>query len=35
MEDRPEALGLDELVHFRAGFFNENVVKGMGFIESE
>lgn len=33
MEDRLEALGLDELVHLRAGFFNENFVKGMGFVE--
>lgn len=33
MEDRLEALDLDELVHLRAGFFNENFVKGMGFVE--
>ncbi|MDF0663591.1 NmrA family NAD(P)-binding protein [Rhizobium redzepovicii] len=33
MEDRLEALGIDELVHLRAGFFNENFVKGMGFVE--
>lgn len=33
MEDRLEALGLYELVHLRAGFFNENFVKGMGFVE--
>jgi uncharacterized protein YbjT (DUF2867 family) len=33
MEARLEALGLDELVHLRAGFFNENFVKGMGFVE--
>lgn len=33
MEDRLEALGLDELVHLRAGFFIENFVKGMGFVE--
>ncbi|WP_237358726.1 hypothetical protein [Rhizobium phaseoli] len=29
MEERLEALGLDELVHLRAGFFNENFVKGV------
>lgn len=33
MEERLEALGLDELVHVRAGFFNENFVKGMRFVE--
>ena len=33
MEDRLEALGLEELAHLRAGFFNENFVKGMGFVE--
>lgn len=33
MEDRLDALGLAELVHLRAGFFNENFVKGMGFVE--
>lgn len=33
MEVRLEALGLDELVHVRAGFFDENFVKGMGFVE--
>lgn len=33
MEGRLEALGLDELVHVRAGFFNENFVKGMGFVD--
>jgi uncharacterized protein YbjT (DUF2867 family) len=33
MEGRLEALGLDELVHLRAGFFAENFVKGMGFVE--
>lgn len=33
MEDRLDALDLDELVHLRAGFLNENFVKGMGFIE--
>jgi len=33
MEDRLEALDLDELVHLRAGFFNENFVQGMGFVE--
>lgn len=33
MEDRLEALGLEELVYLRAGFFNENFVKGMGFVE--
>lgn len=33
MEDRLEALGLPELVHLRAGFFNENFVKGMGFVQ--
>lgn len=33
MEDRLSELGLDELVHLRAGFFNENFVKGMGFVE--
>ena len=33
MEDRLDALDLDELVHLRAGFFNENFVKGMGFVE--
>lgn len=33
MEDRLEVLGLEELVHLRAGFFNENFVKGMGFVE--
>jgi len=33
MEDRLETLGLDELVHLRAGFFIENFVKGMGFLE--
>jgi len=33
MEDRLEALGLEELVHLRAGFFNENFVKGMRFVE--
>lgn len=33
MENRLETLGLDELVHLRAGFFNENFVKGMGFVE--
>jgi uncharacterized protein YbjT (DUF2867 family) len=33
MEDRLEMLGLDELLHLRAGFFNENFVKGMGFVE--
>lgn len=33
MEDRLEALDLPELVHLRAGFFNENFVKGMGFVE--
>jgi len=32
-EDRLESLGLDELAHLRAGFFNENFVKGMGFVE--
>jgi uncharacterized protein YbjT (DUF2867 family) len=33
MEDRLNALGLDELVHLRASFFMENFVKGMGFVE--
>lgn len=33
MEQRLEALDLDQLVHVRAGFFNENFVKGMGFVE--
>jgi uncharacterized protein YbjT (DUF2867 family) len=33
MEDRLETLGLPELVHLRAGFFNENFVKGMGFLQ--
>lgn len=33
MEERLDALGLDELVHLRASFFMENFVKGMGFIE--
>ncbi|MBW8858882.1 MAG: NmrA family NAD(P)-binding protein, partial [Caulobacter sp.] len=33
MEDRLEALGLDELVHLRTGFFIENFIKGMGFVE--
>ncbi len=31
MEDRLEALKLPELVRLRAGFFNENFVKGMAF----
>jgi uncharacterized protein YbjT (DUF2867 family) len=33
MEDRLNALGLDELVHLRASFFMENFVRGMGFVE--
>src|SRR4051812_22274719 len=33
MEDRLEALRLPELVFLRAGWFNENFVKGMGFLE--
>jgi len=33
MEDRLETLGLPELVHLRAGFFNENFVKGMSFLQ--
>ncbi len=33
MEDRMAVLGIDELVYLRAGFFNENFVKGMGFVE--
>jgi hypothetical protein len=32
MEDRLDALGLNELVHLRAGFFVENFMNGMGFI---
>lgn len=33
MEERIDALGLQEVVHLRAGFFMENFVKGMGFVE--
>ncbi len=33
MEDRMAVLGIHELVYLRAGFFNENFVKGMGFVE--
>lgn len=33
MEERLDALGLEELVHLRAAFFMENFVKGMGFVE--
>jgi uncharacterized protein YbjT (DUF2867 family) len=33
MEERLEMLGLSELVFLRAGFFNENLIKGMSFVE--
>ncbi|MEI9407979.1 MULTISPECIES: NmrA family NAD(P)-binding protein [Mesorhizobium] len=33
MEERLEALGLDELVFLRASFFMENFARGMGFVE--
>ncbi|MBN9222255.1 MAG: NmrA family NAD(P)-binding protein [Mesorhizobium sp.] len=33
MEERLEALGLDELVLLRASFFMENFAKGMGFVQ--
>lgn len=33
MEERLDALGLEELVHLRAAFFMENFVRGMGFVE--
>lgn len=33
MEERIDALKLPETVHLRAGFFMENFIKGMGFIE--
>lgn len=33
MEERLDALGLEELVHLRASFFMENFIKGMGFVE--
>ena len=33
MEERLDELGLPELIHLRAGFFNENFIKGMGFVE--
>ncbi len=33
MEDRLNALGLEELVHLRASFFMENLAKGMSFVQ--
>ncbi|AEH87754.1 NmrA family NAD(P)-binding protein [Mesorhizobium opportunistum] len=33
MEERLEALGLDELVFLRASFFMENFAKGLGFVQ--
>ena len=33
MEERLEALEIRELAFLRAGFFNENFIKGMGFVE--
>ena len=33
MEERLDALRLQELIHLRAGFFMENFTKGMSFVE--